>query len=307
MSKVKIICFGEILWDIFPKKKIVGGAPLNVACHLQNLGIHTSLISQVGDDELGVKLLDFLSHRGITTKFIEISKDFPTGTVDVSFDDKGSPQYEIKAPAAWDYISMNDKKSAAIKDVDALVFGSLACRSERSKECLLTLAKTAAFRVFDVNLRSPFYTKETIETLLSLADLVKMSDEELGIIAAWYLTEFDEQSALQFFKERFELETIVLTKGKHGAICLNGNTIYSQTSFPIQLMDTVGSGDAFLAALLTKIFERKAIPSCLEFACAMGALVASQQGGTPLIKEQDITRFIRHQNSLPQEKSASDL
>lgn len=297
MSKVKISCFGEILWDIFPKKKIVGGAPLNVACHLQNLGILTSLISQVGDDELGVKLLGFLYDRGVITDFIETSKAFPTGTVDVSFDDKGSPQYEITAPAAWDYISMNNKKLDAVNEVDALVFGSLACRSERSKESLLTLAKAATFKVFDVNLRSPFYTKETIETLLSLADLVKLSDEELSIIAAWYLADFDDQSALRFLKERFELETIVLTKGKQGAICLNGNKVYSQTSFPVQLMDTVGSGDAFLAAFLSKIFERKTLSSCLEFACAMGALVASQQGGTPIIKEQVITQFIKNQNS----------
>ncbi|MEZ4884317.1 MAG: carbohydrate kinase [Chitinophagales bacterium] len=292
MLNTKIICFGEVLWDILPSGKKAGGAPMNVAYHLQNFGISTSMISSVGKDNLGLELIAFLQQHSLPTDFITQDDTLPTGTVHVQLDENGSPSYEIVSSVAWDNIPLDEARQKAVKEADALVFGSLACRSVGSRETLMSLAQLAPMRIFDLNLRSPFYSQELIEKLLSVANVVKMSDEELEIIGNWYLEDFDVTTVLQLVSKKFGIDTIVLTKGKEGAVCLNEDKMYHQSSFPIKVVDTIGSGDSFLAAFLKKMFNLDDIQSCLEFACAMGGLVASSKGGTPKITEQDVYEFI---------------
>lgn len=299
MTRRKIICFGEVLWDLLPSGKVAGGAPMNVAYHLQNLGGTASVISQVGADRLGRELLDFQKRSGIDVGYITTDLRFPTGTVNVQIDEKGFPAYEIVMPVAWDYIPMDNEKLDAVKEADALVFGSLACRSERSRQTLLELAQAASFRVLDVNLRPPFFSRQIVEPLLTLADMLKLNDEELAIISAWYGKDLDELKAMEFLKENFGLETIILTKGKEGAICMHDQKLYSHSGFSVTVEDTVGSGDSFLAAFLKKMFDWSGTQYCLDFACAMGALVATHKGGTPRIEEKMVLRFLDTRKSVP--------
>ena len=183
--KSNIVCFGEILWDLLPTGKVAGGAPMNVAFHANQLGIAAQMISKVGKDDLGKDLIDLLNQKGVDTSLVQTDDTYPTGTVKVTLDAKGSPSYEIVAPVAWDFIHANTANKTAVQTADAFVFGSLAARNETTRNTLLELLKLAKLKVFDVNLRSPFYTKPLLTQLLHQADIVKMNDEELEIIGGW--------------------------------------------------------------------------------------------------------------------------
>jgi fructokinase len=288
MTPPTIICFGEVLWDKLPTGKIAGGAPMNVAYHANNFGLKSKMISRVGNDELGRELLSFLKEKGVATDLIQIDHTFPTGVVNVTLDEKGSPSYEIVEPSAWDYIHPDEAAQKAVKNAAALVFGSLACRTERTKKTLLELLGIATFRVFDVNLRAPFYSQELLETLLAKADFVKMNDDELDIISGWFNGQGSEQARLQLVREKFDIQSIVMTKGPNGAVLLNDSGFFQQGGFKVKVQDTIGSGDSFLAAFLKKLLTDAPPQECLAFACATGALVASKKGGTPATSEEEV-------------------
>ncbi|GAB5553236.1 MAG: carbohydrate kinase [Saprospiraceae bacterium] len=297
MSITKVICFGEFLWDLFPTGKIAGGAPMNVAYHLKNLGLESNMISQVGHDELGKELLKFVENCGMSNYLIDTIDTFPTGTVQVELK-KGSPTYIINEGVAWDHIAVDAKKTDAVKEADALVYGSLICREKTSRETLFHLAELAGFRVFDMNLRAPFHSKELILKLLYLSDILKLSEEELDFIAPWLGKATQEKDQLELIAEEFNIDTILLTKGAEGAICYHQGKFHFQESFSIKVKDTVGSGDAFLAGFLKKMFEWTNIQTALKYAAAMGAIVASQAGGTPMILEEHVSNFINIQKQI---------
>lgn len=288
MSKPTIICFGEVLWDVLPDKRIAGGAPMNVAFHVNQFGMQSKMISCVGDDELGKELLRFLEDKGVSTSLIQTDPTFPTGTVNVILDNGGSPSYEIVNPVAWDYIRADDKAKDAVKAADALVFGSLACRTERNKRTLFEYLELAPIRVLDVNLRAPFYSQPLIESLLARADIVKMNDEELALIGGWQRAEGGERAQLEAIQKKFKIDVLILTRGKNGAACLDGEGFYEHPGFPVKVQDTIGSGDSFLASFLSKHLSGQSPAECLAFAGAVGALVATRAGGTPEITADDI-------------------
>lgn len=291
MSNPSIVCFGEVLWDLLPSGKVAGGAPMNVAYHSSNFGLKSSMISRVGDDDSGREILEFLKEKGVPTDLIQIDPTYPTGTVKVTLDEKGSPSYEIVQPVAWDHIHPDESAKNAVKKAGALVFGSLACRNDRSKNTLLELLDMAKFRVFDVNLRPPFFTKNLLETLLFKADIVKMNDEELDIVAGWNDAGGDELSKLQTVREKFDIQAIVMTKGPNGAVLLDESGFYTQGGIPVEVKDTIGSGDSFLAGFLKKWMTGASPLECLGFACATGALVATKKGGTPAISEEEVNQL----------------
>jgi fructokinase len=283
-----ITCFGEVLWDLLPTGKIAGGAPMNVAYHANHLGLPARMISCVGADDLGRELLAFLREKGLSTDLIQIDPTFPTGIVKVTLDAGGGPSYEIVQPVAWDFIQPEPAALEAVRASDALVFGSLACRTERTKATLLELLSMARWRVFDVNLRTPYFSKELLEELLPLADVVKMNHEELDTIAGWWGAEGGEAEKMAFLKDRFNLAVTIVTKGGDGAVLLDDNGSYRQPGFPVQVQDTIGSGDAFLAGYLKKSLDGAPAGDCLQFACALGALVATKKGGTPEVREDEL-------------------
>ena len=288
-----LFCFGEVLWDLLPTGKIAGGAPMNVAFQANQLGLSAKMVSRVGADDWGAELLDFLNDKGVSTQFVQTDSQHPTGLVNVTLDSKGSPAYEIVQPSAWDFIASDPALHDAVAAADALVFGSLACRSDRTQSTLLELLDVAALRVFDVNLRRPFFSQNLLDTLLSKADIVKLNDEELAIIAAWHGAVGGETEQMQFLKKKYALDMLVLTKGPQGAACLDDAGYHTHPGFSVKVHDTIGSGDAFLAAFLSKMLAGDDSPECLAFACAVGALVATKQGGTPDIGAAEIQDFIR--------------
>ena len=288
MAKPTVICFGEVLWDILPNGRIPGGAPMNVAFHTNQLGMQSKMISSLGDDDLGKELRRFLEGRGVSTDLIQTDHTFPTGIVNVALQNGGSPSYEIVSPVAWDYIRPDDKVKDMVKSADALIFGSLACRTERNKRTLFEYLEVAPVRVLDVNLRAPFYSQPLIEDLLSKADIVKMNDEELALIAGWQNAEEDERSQSEIIKNKFGIDLLILTKGKDGAACLDESGYQEHPGFAIKVQDTIGSGDSFLAAFLSKYLKGENTLECLAFAGAVGALVATKAGGTPEVTPQEI-------------------
>lgn len=291
MSK-KIACFGEMLWDIFPKQKIAGGAPMNAALHLRHLGQEVHLISRVGSDKLGKKLMSFVDKFGLPNDFIQTDKNHPTGTVIVDDGDKENIKYEIVRPAAWDFIEWSEAIYRQVKMADAFIYGSLAARNEVSKDTLFRLLEADVLKVLDINLRPPYYKPETLEYLLQKADILKINEDELTILADYYDLSTKPESALEKLSEIYDLQMVCVTLGAKGAIIYQDGEIIRHPGYPVKVKDTVGSGDAFLAGFITKYLEKESGEKTLDFACALGALVATFDGGTPQynIKQIDALR-----------------
>ncbi len=287
MNSPQIICFGEVLWDLLPTGKIPGGAPMNVAYHLSNFGIETQMISRIGGDENGAELVDFLKKKKVDTTLLQKDTFYPTGIVKVELDDKGSPSYDIVKPVAWDYINMDIINAKAVKKAKAFVFGSLAARNNRTKETLFSFLEMAKLKVFDVNLRTPFYNKELLEQLLYKADIVKMNDEELVLIGSWFFDTVPLYTLAQKVKIHFHIDILIVTQGSKGAFLISReDEIKSVAAKKIKVEDTIGSGDSFLAGFLYQYLNAEPIIVCLDFAARTGALVATRRGGTPEITEE---------------------
>lgn len=293
MSK-KVICFGEILLDVFPGGEKIGGAPLNVALRLKSLGIATTIVSKIGKDQLGKRLIDFIHQQGIGTEYIQQDAQFETGKVNVTLDQNGAASYEIAYPAAWDKIDLVPTLEEEVAQADLFLFGSLVTRDVVSKKSLLSLLKKASFKVFDVNLRAPHYSQTLIEDLMQKADLIKFNDEELAEISkAMGSQEKSLEKQLRFISVKTNTPKVFVTKGGDGALLLLNDQLYDQKGFPIKVVDTVGAGDSFLATLLEGILTNKAPEIALENACAMGAMVASSTGANPKITPEELHHFIK--------------
>lgn len=287
----KIACFGEMLWDVFPYAKIAGGAPMNVALHLRQLGAEVTFISRAGDDQDGRNLLKFVQQYALAIDQISVDPSLPTGRVIVDDSDKENVRYEIVQPAAWDNIEWNEELQHKVNQAGAFIFGSLVARDETSRVTLLQLLDSPALKVFDVNLRSPFYSKEGLQELLSRTDILKLNEEELQILTEHHGLSDNPVSAMKELSALYNLRMICVTKGKNGADLYADNSFLSHPGFVVTVEDTVGSGDAFLAALVDGYLSGKRYEQILEDACALGALVATRKGGTPRYTPVDIERI----------------
>jgi fructokinase len=290
----KIVCFGEVLFDVFPTHRKIGGAPLNVGLRMASLGIDTQIISRIGQDEIGKELLDFVTQNGVTTDSIQVDKSFATGEVLVKLDEKGSASYTINYPVAWDKIEASPEAQKVVANADALVFGSLVCRDNNSYQSLLTLLNSAKYKIFDVNLRAPFYTKELLSDLMNKANFIKFNDDELYEISAFLGSPFHSlEQNIQFIAETTNTQHICVTKGSHGAVLFYNNRLFYNSGYKITVADTVGAGDSFLAGLLTKLLTGVAPQEAINFACALGALVAQEEGANPKISAEAIAKFMQ--------------
>jgi fructokinase len=288
------VCFGEVLWDILPTEKVAGGAPMNVAIRLQSLGVDTTIISRIGNDALGKDLLQIVADKKVNTSFIQVDKTHSTGEVLVHLDDTGTASYAIVNPSAWDMIEWNEAMHTIVAKADAFVFGSLVCRNEISKNTLLKLVEIAKFKIFDVNLRAPFYNIELIVELMFKADFIKLNDEELLLIAAELgCTGSSIEEQILFLSKYTHTASICVTKGKDGAVLLMNNEFYTHPGFTVAVADTVGAGDSFLAALIAQLLQKKPLNNILAFACATGSLVASKKGANAVITIDEIEQLIQ--------------
>lgn len=289
----KIVCFGEVLWDVFPTHKKIGGAPLNVALRLQSFGNDVFMISQVGNDKIGKDLVNYVNDNGVVTEFIAKDNNFETGKVNVSLDKNGSASYEIKYPSAWDKIRITESMKNTVKSSDAFIFGSLVARDEVSKSTLMQLLEVATYKIFDLNLRPPHYKKDLLIELMDKADFIKFNDEELFIVSDFLNSPFHglEQN-IRYIAEKTKTKSICVTKGKFGAVLLYNNAFYYNSGYQITVKDTVGAGDSFLASLTDQLLCNVEPQNAINFACAVGALVAQSEGANPKISAEAIEQFM---------------
>jgi fructokinase len=290
----KIICFGETLWDILTDGAMPGGAPMNVAIHLKYHGYAPVVISRVGNDNWGNTLLDFLTEKGLSTGCIQQDEVHQTGMVEANISDKTAVTYTIVAPVAWDYICYDDLLTTIVSESDLFIYGSLASRSKTSCETLLRYLPLAKLKVFDVNLRPPHYTAKGIQQLMSYAHIIKMNHHELTEIMNWYGKFMPEKESMEYLRQRFNLEMLLVTRGENGAAVVTDEGYVEHPGFQVEVADTIGSGDAFLAAFLHQYLAGRAPSRILPYACAVGAFVATQRGATPLVNETFIHTLINH-------------
>lgn len=275
------VCFGEILWDILPTGAKPGGAPMNVAYHLQKLGLQTALISRVGQDERGEGLLSLLQQSGVTTAYVQKDSEQPTGVVNATVHESNEVTYEIVHPVAWDFIGMEEGLFDLVSAARFFVYGSLASRAAKTATTLWQLVEKAQTKVVDINLRPPHFSKEIIERLLHSADILKLNEHELPLIASRYCDAKESEEQVRFLQKNFSIPTVIVTRGGEGAMICEDGVICSHPGYKVELADTVGSGDAFLAAFLAKTKEGAGMEERLRFANAMGAFIASKEGACP--------------------------
>ena len=291
----KIVCFGEVLWDVFSNHKKIGGAPLNVATRLQSFKNDVTMISAIGNDRLGKLILEYLKEHNINSSQIQILDDFETGEVAVTLDDKGAASYKIAHPKAWDKIQFTEKASAVVKNADAFVFGSLITRDEVSKNTLYKFLALPNYKVFDVNLRKPFYEKNILFELMEKANFVKFNDEEIYEIAAFLNSPYKNlEQNIHFLSKETNTNHICVTKGEHGAVLLYDGKMFYNSGYQIKVADTVGSGDSFLATLISNLLQKENPQKAIDTACALGALVAQKEGANPFVSAKEITDFMKN-------------
>jgi len=278
----KVITIGEILWDVFPEGKKAGGSSMNVALNLHKQGMESQFISAVGNDENGRALLSFLTGNHFETDLIQIHNELPTSTVVVQLDENHQATYTIKKPVAWDDIKVTDDNTKAVKQADALVYCSLTCREEKSREAILALLENAKIKIFDINLRAPFYSKELIGALLAKADILKINEDELvWVQESFGLTDNTDEQLLKQLSTQFDIGIICLTLGDKGAYVLKEGKLFKHAGYKVQVADTVGAGDAFLATFIACYLQGYPMETTLDNACKVGAFVASQPGANP--------------------------
>lgn len=290
----KIVCFGETLWDIFPNERKIGGAPLNVACRLHSLGSEVQLISRVGKDDNGDQILKYLKDHGLNVDTIQIDKKYQTGIVKVKLDSSNTASYSIERPVAWDNISLDNETLSKVRSSDALIFGSLACRNETSKNTLFALLDKNVFKVFDANLRPPHYSLDFVLELIERSDFIKLNDEELEEICDFVnIKGHDLIEKIIALSEFTQSRHICVTLGKDGAILYSDKQIYKNDGYVVKVADTVGAGDSFLATLIHLILLKKSPQNALDYACAMGSLVASKSGANEPISAHEIRQLLK--------------
>ena len=289
----RVVCFGEMLYDYLPDGRFPGGAPMNVALHLHQQGVNTQFISSVGEDDDGTALLDYLSERKFPTDLIQIDEVYPTGKVLADVTQSDDVKYDIRHPVAWDYIGLDAAIADAVETADLFLYGSLAARDAASRSTLEELLRLAPRTAFDINLRVPHYTQQGITPLLEQANILKMNEEEFALLAQWYLSTAPTEEAIRQLAQHFGLDTVCITQGAEGATLLHEDQLWQQPGFRVTVADTIGSGDAFLATLLSKLLRGDPPEECLRYGCAVGAYVASQPGATPVVDASAIESMVR--------------
>jgi fructokinase len=293
-----VYCYGEVLWDIFPDGARAGGAPFNVAYNLMRMGINAHMISRIGNDQLGTDLIQKLDNWNIATGNTQIDPLYNTGTVIATIDEHNEAHYDIIEPAAWDFIEFRDDYSTKVQTADAFVFGSLITRGEISRNTLFQLLEIAKFKVFDVNLRPPFYSLPVLKELLFKADLVKMNKAELRLILDFLSKDYStEDDSIRYIQDTFNINEVLISKGSKGAIYYNGENHYQAPAIPVKIADTVGSGDAFLAGFLSKRITNSDPEEIMKQATALGGFITSKEGACPSYSLHDFEAF-RHENKM---------
>jgi len=290
----QVLCIGEVLWDRLPSGAKPGGAPMNVALHLNAIGQDVAIASRIGDDLPGEELKTFLKKSGMNTELIQVDKKLPTSEVLVHLDENNNATYEICEPVAWDNLELTHSLRNKAQESGVIIYGSLASRNKHSRDTVKRLLDNDAVKLMDVNFRKPYDTKEVVETLLKKTDIVKLNDEELVVFARWHNQQIDdEKSLVKWLATKYELKMVCVTRGENGAILYSKDGFCEHPGFKVKTADSVGAGDAFLAGLVSSLLENHPQQDALAFACATGAFVASKTGATPDYNMDEIDRILK--------------
>lgn len=293
-NKIKIACFGEVLWDVFPGgQRRAGGAPFNVAYHLYKMGIDVQMISSVGKDELGYELLDKIKNWHIPTDGIQLSDSHPTSVVIAAVDENNEAHYEIVENVAWDFIEVNPTNQQIVSDADALVFGSLGTRNEKSRNTLFELIEASTYNVFDINLRPPHYDVRIIKDLLHKTQLAKFNKAELRMMLDFLGKAYStEKDGIRYLQDTFGMQEVIVSKGSKGALYALNDDFYLYPTVQIEVKDTVGSGDSFLAGFLSKRLEKDTTAHQIMLqAVSLGAFITAREGACPEYLLEDFQVF----------------
>jgi len=277
----EILCVGELLWDALPAGLFLGGAPFNVACHLRAAGAAVTMITRVGADQLGDEARRRVARFGVSTDLVQVDTSLPTGFVRVTVADDGNAAYDILEPAAWDNLETTRTLLERADAAQAVVFGTLAQRGGVTRDTLRRILDTRALKVLDVNLRPPYDDREIIRDSLRRADVVKLNEEEMQRLASWLDLRGDLQQSTAALAETFRCYTVCVTRGPHGAALWRDGRWSEHPGFEVDVRDTVGSGDAFLAVLLAGLLKGTDDEALLHHANLIGAYVATQHGAVP--------------------------
>lgn len=266
---------------------------MNVAIHMNAIGLTVSMASRVGPDQEGEELVSFLKDSGLSTDLIQKDEDLPTSEVLVHLDENNNATYEICEPVAWDNIQPTSALAQRAKDSGLLIYGSLASRNTRTRKTILDLLDFDGLKLMDVNFRKPYDSEDIVESLLKKTNIVKMNEDELAVFAQWLNTaDLHEKDQVLWFASRYKIDTVCVSKGEKGALLYTNKIFYTHPGFSVEVADTVGSGDAFLAGLVVSLLDNKKPGDALAFACAVGAFVASKEGATPKYDLEEIQRIL---------------
>ena len=284
-KKYKVAGFGEVLWDIYPGGKTLGGAPSNFAIHSHQLGADSFLISSVGDDKLGKEAQRLLFDFGLDTSGIQVNKYFSTGRVEVNLDEMGTPSYKIDEESAWDFIRFEENLKKICKLIDCICYGTLVQRNSNSKRTLIEILDSTSLnclKVFDVNFRQKFYNKEIIESSLKRADIVKMNQLEFYQIAnLFFISKEWEKGIISLIKE-FDLKLVILTLGENGSILATKNDYIIHTpKNKVNVLSSVGAGDAYTASVVMGWLNKKPLNEIILEATNLASHVCGFMGAIP--------------------------
>jgi len=284
--KHTIVGLGELLWDLLPSGRQLGGAPANFAYFANLLGDRGIVASRVGNDDLGRQAASRLRQLGSSTEYLQYDPTHATGTVAVRVDAAGQPQFEIARPVAWDFLEWTPAWKKLAEAADAVCFGSLAQRSPVSRETILQFLRSTqprALRVFDVNLRAPFYSRDVLEASLPLAEVIKLNHDELPLLAGVLGIPFrGERSSAEALLHASRAKLVCVTRGSCGSLLVGNQGAAEHPGFRVVVVDTVGAGDAFTATLVHHCLRGAPLEEMNEAANRVGAWVATQAGATPV-------------------------
>lgn len=296
MENTIVVGMGEALWDVLPEGKKIGGAPANFAYHVSQFGLNSRVVSAVGDDKLGMEILDNFREKKLNT-MVEIVP-YPTGTVQVELDNKGVPCYDIKEGVAWDNIPYTPALEDLAKHTTAVCFGSLAQRSVVSRETINSFLDTMpaenTLKIFDINLRQGFYTKEILCNSFRKCNVLKINDEELVTVSRMFgYPGIDLQDKCWILLAKYNLKMLILTCGVNGSYVFTPGEVSFVETPKVEVADTVGAGDSFTAAFVASILSGLSIGEAHKLAVETSAYVCTQNGAMPVLPQSLKDRVVK--------------
>ncbi len=293
----KIVAFGEIVWDILPDDEVLGGTPSNLVFRCNSFGDEGFLLSRIGDDELGRTALKRLGELGISDANVQVDTEFPTGTVDITFDEKNDPVYKVKLDVAFDHIEFSPEALKLVRNADCLFFGLLPQRFGISKNTIRELIKESprSLKFFDLKLFQHFFDVRVVENLLHSSNIVRIKEKEMDFLAEKLNLVFHNiNDFCAALAEKYNVDLVLITRGQHGVSAYHiEKGAFSDPGYIVQMKDNIGSGMAFSAGFLHYYLNSSSINEALEFGNAAGALNATKLGATSYFNKKDVLKFMK--------------